>query len=146
VAVVAVAGAMCFAAATGYTLARTEPGQPASQLVAFLAAHHLDNGVGDYWSASISTVESKGHVTIRPVVQGKKGELRRYTKQSAENWYSGQHFQFFVYNTAVPWGSDNSATAAATWGTPEHTYAVGTYRVLVWPRTLVLNPNPSPTS
>lgn len=146
VAAVGVAAAMCFAASTGYTLAQGEPARPETQLVSWLAAHHLDNGVGDYWSASISTLESEGKVTIRPVVTGKQDTPRRYLKQSDEAWYSNQRFQFFVYNTALPWGSDNTASATKTWGTPQHTYSVGPYRVLVWPRPLTVNPNPPPTS
>jgi hypothetical protein len=146
VAAVAVAATMCFAAATGYTLDQPDPGQPAAQLVAWLGTHHLDEGVGDYWSASISTVESRGQVTIRPVVSGTKGTLRRYLKESDESWYAGQRFQFFVYNTVLPWGYDNTISATKTWGPPEHTYAVGTFRVLVWPKPLILKPNPPATS
>jgi hypothetical protein len=143
---VGVAGTLCFTAATGYTLAQADPGQSASQLVAWLATHHLDNGIGDYWSASISTLESRGRVTIRPVVSGTGGTIRRYLKESDDSWYAGQRFQFFVYNTVLPWGYDNTISATKTWGPPEHTYAVGTFRVLVWPKPLILNPNPSPTS
>jgi len=146
VAAVGIAGTLCFAAATGYTFAQADPGQSASQLVAWLAAHHLDNGIGDYWSASISTLESRGAVTIRPVVSGTNGTLRRYLKESDESWYSDQRFQFFAYNTALPWGYDNTISATKTWGTPLHIYPVGTFRVLVWPKPLILNPNPSPTS
>jgi hypothetical protein len=145
VAAAGVAATMCFAASTGYTLAQAEPARPDSQLVAWLETHHLHNGVGDYWSASISTVTSQGDVTIRPVVSDNDGTLRRYLKQSAESWYS-KSFQFFVYDTGLPWGSDNTVSATKTWGAPEHTYSVGPYRVLVWPRPLVLNPNPSPES
>ena len=139
-----VAVALCFAAGLGYNLAQPDPGQPAAQLASFLEAHHLTNGIGSYWSASITTVESRGKVTVRPVVAGPDGQIRRYTRESATYWYAGDRFQFFVYNLAIPWGSDDSATATSTWGSPAHTYYVGTYRVLVWNKPLILNADPSP--
>ncbi len=142
----AVAGVLvglCFAAGVGYNLAQPDPGQPGAQLAAWLEAHHLTNGVGSYWAASIITVESRGQVTIRPVVVNSDSHIRRYTRESADGWYSGQRFQFFVYNLAIPWGSDDSASATTTWGKPLHTYAIGSFRVLVWPKPLVVSPDPA---
>jgi hypothetical protein len=142
VGVVGVAVSLCFAAGLGYNLAQPDPGQPGAQLASFLETHHLTNGVGSYWAASIITVESRGKVTIRPVVAGSGSQIRRYPRESDAAWYSGQRFQFFVYNLAIPWGSDNSTSATATWGRPMRTYAVGTFRVLVWPKPLVVGPGP----
>jgi hypothetical protein len=136
--------ALSFAAGLGYNLAQPDPGQPAANLASFLEAHDLTNGVGSYWSASITTVESRGDVTVRPVVAGAGSQIRRYTRESTPAWYAGQHFQFFVYDLAIPWGSDNAATATATWGPPAHVYDVGTFRVLVWHNPLVFNPDPGP--
>jgi len=141
-ALLGLAVALCFGAGLGYNLAQRDPGQPGAQLASWLEAHHLTEGVGSYWAASIITVESRGKVLIRPVVVDADSHIRRYTRESDSAWYSGQQFQFFVYNLAIPWGSDDSATAAITWGRPQHSYAVGSFRVLVWPKPLVVGPGP----
>ena len=123
----------------GYTFAQAVPIQSAAGLGTWLEANHLTNGVGDYWSSSITTVETKGDVTVRPVVMI-NSVLVRYSRESAASWYQDQKFQFFVYNLAMPWGSDNTQTATKTWGTPERTFVVGTYRVLVWNKPVVVQP------
>ena len=66
--VVGAAVSLCFAAGLGYTVAQPVPVHSASTLASWLEAHDLRNGVGGYWAASITTVESKGAVTVRPVL------------------------------------------------------------------------------
>ena len=143
VCVAGVAASLCFAAGLGCMLAQPVAAQSASTLASFLEAHHLRNGVGGYWAASITTVESKGAVTVRPVLADPDGELGRYMKLSSANWYAGQHFQFLVYETPVYQGVD-SASAVRTWGPPAHTYVVGGYHVLVWSNTFSVAPFPPP--
>ncbi|HTX00795.1 MAG TPA: hypothetical protein VMD59_18585 [Acidimicrobiales bacterium] len=128
-----------FAGEVGVELSGPVAAQPARQLSSFLAAHHLARGVGDYWSSTIVTVESSGVVAVRPVTPAPNGTLRRYERQSPQSWYAGQHFDFFVYNLAKPWRNVNAKTAEATWGAPARTYAVGTYRVLVWSRPFTVS-------
>ena len=67
---------LCFAAGLGCTLAQPVAAQSASTLASFLEAHHLRNGVGGYWAASITTVESKGAITVRPVLCEPRGKAR----------------------------------------------------------------------
>ncbi len=122
----------------GYTLAQAVPTQPAAELGAWLQENHLTNGIGDYWSSSIVTVETKSQVKVRPVVLGEDGVLVRFMRESAADWYQRQKFQFFVYNLAMPWGSDNATTATRTWGVPAHIFIVGTYRVLTWNARIVV--------
>ena len=123
--------ALWFATGLGYTLAQPAPVQSASVLASWLEVHHLDNGVGGYWTASITTVESKGAITVRPVWADPDGKLGRYMKLSTESWYQGQHFQFLVYSSPTYQGVDGAA-AGKTWGRPTHIYVVGDYHVLVW--------------
>jgi hypothetical protein len=125
-------------ACVGYTLAQPIPVQPAAKLGSWLHANHLTAGVGDYWSSSIVTVETESQVKVRPVVIGDRGILVRFMRESASSWYEKQTFQFFVYNVAMPWGSDNATTATKTWGVPAHTFIVGTYRVLTWSAPIVV--------
>jgi len=121
-----------FAAAFGFTLAAPMPKQPYAQLDKFLEARQLVVGIGDYWSASITTVATSGGVTVRPVITTPAGRVVRYQRQSALTWYTNQSFEFLVYDTARPWGGIDATTASLTFGPVARTYAVGPYRVLVW--------------
>lgn len=125
-----------FAAGVALNVAAAAPGAPSLQLGQFLESRHLDRGLGDFWSASITTVETNGSVVVRPVVATQTLRLVRYQRQSAAVWYAGQSFQFLVYDTALPWGNVSLTSAAATFGPVAHTYSVGTYRVLVWDHPL----------
>lgn len=113
--------------------------QPAFALSRFLLAHHLTEGVGDYWSSSLVSVVSDGAVEVRPVIPTPQGRLVRYGRQSSASWYLGKHFQFLVYDTARPWRRVDSTTADESFGDPTAAYAVGTYRVLVYAGGVVVS-------
>ncbi len=128
-----------FGAEVGTELAGAQAVQPARRLSAFLVAHGLRHGVGDYWSSTVVAVDSGGAAEVRPVAPGAGGRLRRYERQSPESWYAGQRFDFFVFDTAHPWRGVDATTAELTWGRPSHAYGVGTYRVLVWSRPFTVS-------
>jgi hypothetical protein len=136
---------LCFAAGVGYTLAQPVPIESVAALTSFLEAHHLQHGVGDYWAASITTVETGEAVTVRPVWRDLDGRLGRSMYYTAASWYAGQHFQFLVYQTP-PYDGVDGVSATKTWGRPSHTYIVGDYHVLVWPFALTVAPFPSARS
>jgi len=124
--------------ATGYvasfagSLTTPLPVQASTALVSYLETNHLTLGIGDYWTSSIATVESSDAVRVRPVTTDPgTGYLRRYNRQMTSAWYGGG-FQFFVYNTALPWQSVDARSAAASFGPPLHVTSVSTYRVLTW--------------
>jgi hypothetical protein len=119
------------------SLGRAAPTQPAVQLTAFLRAHHLTNGIGDYWSAQLVTVDSHSDVTVRPV-EARGTTLIRFDRQSSADWYDKGGFQFLAFDAARPWHGVNTADAIATYGRPAQTYVVGTYRVLVWSHRLTV--------
>lgn len=123
----------------GFALGGAAPPTPQSRLAAFLASANLTSGVGDYWSASITTVESHGKIAVRPVIAA-DGKVVRYEKQSQAAWYAGRPFDFYVYDASYIWNGDDRAVAVATFGRPAHTLAIGTYRVLVWPHPIVVGP------
>ncbi|MGO9334052.1 MAG: hypothetical protein ACLQCU_08395 [Acidimicrobiales bacterium] len=131
-AVVCLAVVAALAAAFGFTLAGPMPKQSFAQLDKFLEARELDVGIGDYWSASLTTVATGGVVTVRPVISTPGGSVVRYQRQSAATWYTNQPFEFLVYDTARPWGGIDATTASSTFGPVARTYVVGPYRVLVW--------------
>jgi hypothetical protein len=132
---------LCFATGLGYVLAQGPAVQATRQVAAFLEAHHLRYGVGDYWSSSIITVETGEAVVVRPVRKEHGGDLGRSYYESAVDWYAGQQFQFLVYAEPDYQGVDGSR-ATRTWGRPAHEYVVGTYHVFVWPKPFRVAPYP----
>jgi hypothetical protein len=139
-AIVGTALCLSFAAGLGFALSRPRLPNPAPDLSAWLESHHLRNGIGGYWAASITTVDSAGAVIVRPVSE-RDGELQRTPNQSAASWYAGKRFQFLVYSERTSHSVD-LVSATKTWGTPAHLYVVGPYRVLVWSRPLAVSAFP----
>jgi hypothetical protein len=127
------------AAAFGFTLTAPIPTQPSTQLDSFLETHRMADGIGDYWSASITTVATEGVVTVRPVIATRAGRVVRYQRQSAGSWYTGRPFEFLVYNTARPWGGVDATSASSTFGPIARSYVIGPYRVLVWQHPLFVS-------
>ena len=131
----AVATAVVYLVGVGDVLAARVPVEPAATLASWLESHDFTNGIGGYWAAAIATVESGGTVTVRPVSASRAGTVEGMSTQSADDWYAGQHFQFFVSDTKAS-GLSDSAAAIRTWGAPKDTYVVGNYHVLVWGHTV----------
>ncbi len=119
------------------------PPAPTSGLEAYLIAHHLYSGVGDYWASSIVTVNTKERVTIRPVVANLAMEIVPDGRQATIDWYRNRHFAFLVYATR-PHGHVNRATAEKTFGRPEKIVRIGSYFVVTWPQPIELSPHPFP--
>jgi hypothetical protein len=133
----AIIGSVCVD--TQSILANPVLSQPQTPLGNFLESHELTSGIGDYWSSSITTVVTDDKVRVRPVIANPSGKIVRYGRQSSASWYKGQSFQFLVYTTATPFGVD-SEVAVGTFGSPEHTYHIGSYVVLVWSHPLLISP------
>jgi hypothetical protein len=134
-----VAVTAAFATGSALNVSGHPPSQPATQLGQFLESHQLRLGIGDYWSASITTVITNGAIAVRPVIATPNAQLLRYQRQSTATWYSGEPFQFLVYNAAQPWAGVDEISASETFGRPARIYAVGTYRVLVWDHPLTVS-------
>jgi hypothetical protein len=136
--VVSAALAMAIGAGAGMAEQLSSPGatQTTAELVTFLESHHLYSGIGDYWSASMTTVQSGGRVEIRPV-DAIRGVLQPTSILETTDWYGTQLFQFVVYGDTIPL-SVNLRMATVTFGQPAHVYVVGMYHVLVWPYPLEL--------
>ena len=122
---------VAFAVDFGLQFGRPSPPRPAYALAQFLRAHDLRNGVGDYWSSSLVTVEADDHVTVRPVTT-LSGKIVQFDRQLDTDWYRGESLSFLVYDTARPWHDVNAASAVATFGKPSQVFSVDTYRVLTW--------------
>jgi hypothetical protein len=137
--VAGVALVAALAVGLGFNVTAPAPSRTYAQLGQFLEAHHLHHGIGDYWTASITTVATRGSVTLRPVITTPHGKIVRYQRQSTASWYAHQPFAFLAFDTARPWGGVDTATASATFGPVARTYQVGTYRVLVWRHPIVVS-------
>ncbi len=132
--------AMSLVASYGVGVSGPQLSNPTTGLVSWLEAHDLRNGIGGYWVASISTVESDGKVTVRPVLGSTDGGIERAVLASA-SWYEDRRFQFLV--EGAPPGYVGVRESPKAWGVPEHTYVVGRYRVLVWSHELSVPSAPS---
>ena len=131
----------CFLAASAVQLSQPAPGPRAVRLAAFLESHGLTSGVGDFWSASLTTVESDNAVSVRPVVPGPDATLEAYNKGDNPGWFAGHSFWFAVYPSRTSASSSTQVslrTASATWGRPSTTYDVAGYVVLVWPHPVTV--------
>ncbi|MGO9559991.1 MAG: hypothetical protein ACLPQS_12135 [Acidimicrobiales bacterium] len=135
-AAIGLAASCCYIAGAAINLDQSAPQSSAATLGSWLEAHDLHDGIGAYWSSSIVTVESSGRVEIRPVVARNGHDLVRYDRNSAAYWYT-EPFNFLVFDIQAPWGDVSWQTAVTTFGPPSSAFTVaGTYRVMVWDRTL----------
>ena len=116
----------------GYTITGASPPPQFGALITLLRAHHLRDGLGGYWSASITTVLSDDAIQVRPVITGPAGLIERYARQSLNVWYENKTTDFLVYNANVNIDAITRASARSTFGPAKHVYAVGPYRVLVY--------------
>jgi hypothetical protein len=143
VAIVAVVIALCFCAGAGLMVDQTQPAQPSRALSAWLESHDLHNGIGDYWAASLTTVESGGQVVVRPVqFDQSSNTMVAYPTNSAAGWYAEQRFDFLVYDLTY-WGGVDLGSATSAFGQPEHTYTVAGYVVLVWRKPFMVSTSSS---
>ena len=121
---------LTFAAGFGDSLAGAAAVNPATALVAQLRQRHLTRGLGDYWSASIVTVESAGAVVVRPVVDAPNGKVFRYSRNNDAAWYAGHRFQFVVEEQGL--GLVQPADVRATFGPWSSSFTSGPYTVFAF--------------
>lgn len=127
---VAVALVLTFGAGFGDSLAGAAATNPATTLATLLEQRHLTAGLGDYWSASIVTVESAGAVVVRPVVDAPNGKVFRYSRENNVNWYAGHRFQFVVEEPGLQLVQPNDVRA--TFGPWASSFTTGPYVVFVY--------------
>jgi hypothetical protein len=132
--------AVGYLASLGYAAAQPATPPANAQLAAFLAEHHLTDGISGYWLSSIVTVGSDGAVTVRAV----QPSLRPYLWEAKGSWYDpgSQRATFLVTDSQAGFFNhwQPSASVLAAFGPPVRTYHVGPYTVLVWNANLLAGP------
>ena len=120
------------------------------QIAAWLQAHHLTYGLGDYWNANAITLDSGDQVQVRYV--SRVGDTLMVRPWETKNsWYDqAQHDATFlvtpgpasVCSPGTPAGWQ--AAARATFGPPSGIYHVDGFTVLVWHENLLSRLGTSP--
>jgi hypothetical protein len=132
-----------YLASLGYAVAQPSVPPANARLAAFLAEHHLTDGISGYWQSSIVTVGSDGAASVRAV----QPSLRPYLWEAKGSWYDpgSQRATFLVTDSQAGFFNhwEPSASALAAFGPPVRTYHLGPYTVLVWNKNLLSSPDPS---
>ena len=133
----------CYAGIEVHNAVQQRPSDPNAQVAAWLRAHHLTYGLGDYWNASAITLDSGNQVQVRYV--SRVGDTLMVRPWETKNsWFDQtQHNATFLVtpgpadacSPGTPAGWE--AAAKATFGPPSGTYRVDGFTVLVWRENLL---------
>ena len=133
----------CYAGIELHNAVQPRPSDPNAQVAAWLTAHHLRYGLGDYWNANAMTVDAANQVQVRSVSRiGDKLVYRPW--ESEDSWYDpAQHDATFLVtpgparacSPGTPAGWE--AAARGTFGPPSGTYQVAGFTILVWHKNLL---------
>jgi hypothetical protein len=133
----------CYAGIEVHNTVQQRPADPNAQVGAWLLAHHLTYGLGDYWNANAITLDSGNQVQVRYV--SRVGDTLMVRPWETKNsWYDRtQHDATFlvtpgpasVCSPGTPAGWQAAATA--TFGPPSGIYRVDGFTVLVWHKNLL---------
>ena len=114
-----------------------------AQLAAWLQAHDLRYGLGDYWNANAITLDSGNQVQVRAV--GRVGDqLMNRPWDNKNSWYDPAQNKATFLVTPGPADVCSPGTPAGwqgvardMYGPPSATYHVDGFYVLVWPKNLL---------
>jgi hypothetical protein len=104
-----------------------------SQPVAdWLVTHHMGNGVAGYWQADVTTLVSRGRVTVAPVSLT-SGAI--YQWEAEVRWY--EHAAHYAISPPDPTLATSPALARALFGPPARVYHIDGWVIQVWHRDLL---------
>jgi hypothetical protein len=116
---------------------------PQLALAYWLEQHGLHHGYGPYDEASIVTVETRNHVTVRPLISTNQYfQLPRSAWRLVPNielmansaWYrSNDTVNFLIVDNA----DVDVQTAVQTFGEPDHIYRVANFQVYTWDKGIL---------
>jgi hypothetical protein len=127
------------------------PPTPVQRLTGWLSGHGLHDGLSGYWQSNIVALTSGNNVRIRLVETGTKvlsrdgvtgHVLTAGVREDDSTWYNPAtnppaNFVILYGGAGLP-GFTDRADVIATFGTPQHTYSVDGFTVLVWPHANLL--------
>jgi uncharacterized membrane protein YwzB len=135
--------AVVFAVCAAFLLGNaTAPSQinPNQKVAFWLERHHMTYGLAGYWNASAVTVETGGHVQIRPV-RTYLSSVVTTNFQTDSTWYDpSKHYANFVIWTNKNFCGDLCLTRTGlqtTFGKPARVVQVGQFTVLIYNRNLL---------
>ena len=128
--------------AMAYNVSRPARPTPVKSVAAWLAAHGLRNGLGDYWQAQSTTLATGGVVTVAPLTAGPPAHsVYPYLWETKQAWVDphSTYANFVVSEPGPPWPPVYGQLAAirSFFGAPTHTYHVGAFTVLVWDHNIL---------
>jgi hypothetical protein len=133
----------CYAGIEVHNAVQPRPADPNAQVAAWLAAHHLSYGLGDYWNANAMTVDGDNQVQVRYVSRIGDTLVQR-PWESESSWYDPARHDATFLVTPGPAGVCSPGTPAgweaaarATFGPPSGTYQVAGFTILVWHKNLL---------
>jgi hypothetical protein len=134
---------ICYSGVLVHNAVQPRPADPNAQVAAWLAAHHLGYGLGDYWNANAITLDSDNQVQVRAV--SRVGDRLVYRPWESQNsWYDpAQHTATFLV-TPGPASACSRGTpsgwrniAQGMFGRPSGVYQVAGFMIVVWPKNLL---------
>ncbi len=139
VACVLIAAGAGYLADLGYNAA--QPSSPAvnQDLADWLVAHNLTSGIGGYWDANITMLDSGGQVRIAPLVDG--GSYG-YLWESKASWFDQDvSYANFIITHVQQLGAGYQWMAGAInwYGKPSKVYYFGNTVILVYDHNLLQN-------
>jgi hypothetical protein len=105
-------------------------------VASWLAAHHLDYGLGGYWQANSITLQTMGRVAVRTIYL-RNGDASVGGWETQESWYNPRlhHADFVVESPGK--GDLNPVWLTEAFGRPAHVYRVAGSIVLTWHKNLL---------
>ena len=133
------AGLACYVAMLGYAAAHNQAAPRNVGLTAWLAQHHLKNGLAPYWEASSVTVDSGGKINVLTVEPAKHGLYLVPRKWQSDVLMAapakGRSANFVIMSPAE---NVRAKAVLATFGKPAASYRSGPFTIWVWHKNLLV--------
>jgi hypothetical protein len=133
----------CYAGIEVHNAVQPSPPDPDAQVAAWLTAHHLTYGLGDYWNANAMTLDSGNQVQVRYVSRIGDTLVQR-PWESESSWYDPARHDATFLVTPGPASACSPGTPAgweaagqATFGPPSGIYHVAGFTIVVWHHNLL---------
>jgi len=129
-----------YLAALGYGAAQPAVSAMNEPLATWLAGHGYTRGLAGYWQAGSTTLDAGARVSLSSVGHGRGGRVVPGHWETSTLLYdpSRQYADFVVVKDSGTYSTRwLRAAAERTFGAPQHTYAMGPYTIMTWPRNLL---------